>query len=131
MPRKTRCSKACNGAAREAAIASMFHLSQPSAEQVRQFLAAQRQQAFSYREIGMTRGPAPAGYQGDHNRTRLGSGAQVFADAVAAVRRWQMFDLGWLALFPDAAPIEVDVCLRPCAPLRLLVAERLSHRLSD
>jgi len=92
----------------------MFHFSQPSAEQVRQFLEAQSHQAFSYREIGMTRGQAPAGYQCDHNRIRLGSGAQVFAAAVAAVRRWQMFDLGWLQLFPAAAPIEVDVtvCVR-------------------
>src|SRR4051794_29080377 len=98
MPRKTRCSKACSSAVHELAIVPMFHLSQPSAAQVRQFLAAQSQQAFSYREIGMTRGPAPAGYQRDHNRIRLGRGAQVFADAVAALRRWQMFDLGWLAL---------------------------------
>ena len=92
----------------------MFLLSRPSAEQVHQFLAAQHNQPFSYTELGMTQGRAPAGYVADHNRTRLGSGAQVYAEAVAALRRWQMFDLGWLELFPAAAPIEVGVtvCVR-------------------
>jgi len=62
----------------------------------------------------MTQSIAPSGYRTDHNRTRLGSGAAVFAAAVAALRRWQMFDLGWLELIPADAPIEVDVtvCVR-------------------
>ena len=109
-----RCSTVCGSATLEAVNASMFLLSQPSTEQVRQFLAAQPQQPFSYSEPGMTRGRAPSGYATDHNRTRLGSGAQVFADAVAALRHWQMFDLGWLKLFPADAPIEVGVTVCVC-----------------
>ncbi len=92
----------------------MFQPSQPSAEQVRQFLAAQREQPFSYSELGMTQGRAPAGYTTDHHRTRLGGGAQVFNDAVAALRRWQMFNLGWLELFPAGAPLEVGVTVCVC-----------------
>ena len=62
----------------------------------------------------MTRGRAPAGYQADHNRIRLGGGASAFAEACAALRRWAMFDLGWLELLPADAAIEpgVIVCVR-------------------
>jgi len=92
----------------------MFLLARPSTEQVRQFLASARLHEFAYAEAGMTQGSAPAGYHRDHNRILLGSGAAVFAAAVAALRRWQMFDLGWLELIPADAPIEVNVtvCVR-------------------
>lgn len=62
----------------------------------------------------MTRGPAPAGYQADHNRIVLGGGATAFAAACAALRGWAMFDLGWLELMPADAAIETDmtVCVR-------------------
>lgn len=92
----------------------MFLLARPSAEQIRQFLAAARHQALSYTEAGMTQYAAPQGYRTDHNRTRLGSGAAVFAAACAALRRWQMFDLGWLELSPEDAPIEIDVTVCVC-----------------
>lgn len=92
----------------------MFLLARPSTEQVRQFLASARLQVLSYPKAGMTQGSAPAGYHRDHNRIVLGSGAAVFAAAVAALRRWKMFDLGWLEMIPADAPIEVNVtvCVR-------------------
>lgn len=92
----------------------MFLLTKPSTEQVWRFLDSAQQQDFSYIETGMTRGNPPAGYQTDHNRIALGGGQAVYAKAVAAIRGWKMFDLGWLELFPAGAPIEegVTVCVR-------------------
>jgi uncharacterized protein (UPF0548 family) len=42
----------------------------------------------------------------DHNRVLLGSGAQCFDAAVAAIRQWKMFDLGWVHLYSGETPIE-------------------------
>ncbi len=47
----------------------------------------------------------PAGYNVDRYRTRLGAGLVAFEAARAAVRRWEMFERGWLRVFPDAAEI--------------------------
>ena len=49
---------------------------------------------------------APDGYTVDHNRIPLGKGAAVFARAAEAIRRWKMFDLGWLELYWPDIPIE-------------------------
>lgn len=43
----------------------------------------------------------------DHNRARLGEGEEAFDRAVAALRGWKMFDVGWVRVFPSDAPIEV------------------------
>jgi uncharacterized protein (UPF0548 family) len=46
-------------------------------------------------------------YAIDHHRARLGAGAEAFGRARAAVRRWEMFNLGWVDLRWPSAPIEV------------------------
>lgn len=76
----------------------MFLLARPSAEQIDNLLAVGRQAAFSYAELGATRGVPPAGYRVDHNRVWLGAGAAAFERAAAALRRWAMFELGWAEL---------------------------------
>jgi uncharacterized protein (UPF0548 family) len=74
----------------------MFQLTRPTAAEVAAFLAAERGSEFSYREVGATRsGRSPAGYTVDRNRVRLGVGAEVFRQAVAALRSWRMASLGW------------------------------------
>jgi len=84
----------------------LFHYPTPS--EVERFRAAQEGTFFSYPEVGASRhGQAPAGYRLDHNRVHLGKGDAVFARAVAAVRHWRMFDLGWVELFPPDAPLAV------------------------
>jgi uncharacterized protein (UPF0548 family) len=85
----------------------MFLLREPSDPAIEVFLSAQRRQNFSYPEIGASLGASPAGYTVDHNRVRLGSGEECFTKAVAAVRAWRMFNLGWCRLHPPAAPLEV------------------------
>jgi uncharacterized protein (UPF0548 family) len=43
----------------------------------------------------------------DHTRTLLGTGEEAYASAVAALRRWVMFRIGWVELYSPEAPIEV------------------------
>lgn len=82
----------------------MFLVAKPSDEQIRNIIAAQREALFSYPAVGATAGAIPAGYKLDHNRVRLGAGEATFERAVAAVRRWRMFDTGWMRLcWPDAS----------------------------
>ncbi|HEU4870263.1 MAG TPA: DUF1990 domain-containing protein [Pyrinomonadaceae bacterium] len=84
----------------------MFLLRKPSDLQIRAFITAQQQSDFSYSPTGITRNAAAPGYTMDHNRVRLGSGAQCFDAAVSAIRRWKMFELGWVHLFSDETRIE-------------------------
>ena len=84
----------------------MFLLSKPSDLQIRAFITAQNQSSFSYSPVGITRNATAPGYTRDHNRVQLGSGAKCFDAAIAAVRRWKMFDLGWVHLFSDETPIQ-------------------------
>lgn len=84
----------------------MFLLRPPSTQTISAFIAAQQLRPFSYAEVGATRGRAPAGYNVDHNRALLGAGEETFARAVAAVRAWRMFNLGWCRIYPPDAPVE-------------------------
>jgi uncharacterized protein (UPF0548 family) len=83
----------------------MILLRKPAASAIRCFLAAQQDQPFSYPAVGATHAAAPPGWTVDHNRTRLGTGPDAWAAAVAALRRWEMFRLGWVAVVPSAPPI--------------------------
>ncbi|HEV2801748.1 MAG TPA: DUF1990 domain-containing protein [Pyrinomonadaceae bacterium] len=73
---------------------------------IESFLRAQRGQTFSYAEVGASRGESPPGYTVDHNRALLGSGVETYGRAVAAIRSWQMFNLGWCRPARLDAPIE-------------------------
>jgi uncharacterized protein (UPF0548 family) len=86
----------------------MFFLTKPSLTRVREVIAAHRGMPFSYPEIGATRTNPPAGYTVDHNRVQLGFGEDSFARAIAAIRSWKQFDLGWVEAAPEDTPIKVD-----------------------
>jgi uncharacterized protein (UPF0548 family) len=87
-------------------VAGVWHLSRPDAARVRRYLDEQRALPLTYAAVGATRGgPAPAGFDVDHNRQRLGRGAAVFARAREDVRRWRMFPAPWTAIEPSGAPI--------------------------
>lgn len=86
----------------------MFLARQPSHETIRQFISSQHDLPFSYPEVGATRSEAaPQGYNVDHHRVRLGDGEVVYLRAVAALRSWQQFDLGWVRIVPPNVPVEV------------------------
>lgn len=84
----------------------MFTLQKPSIKAISHFLARQHDQAFSYPFVGVTQGTPPVGYDVDHNRVQLGTGRDTFEHAKAALRHWEMFNLGWVQLlWPDASMI--------------------------
>ncbi len=75
----------------------MISLRRPSPADIDDYLARVGQQPFSYSALGATRDPRPpAGYVVDHRRACLGHGEVVFATACQCLRRWDMFQLGWL-----------------------------------
>jgi uncharacterized protein (UPF0548 family) len=89
----------------------MFLLRKPSEEIVTQFIASQQELPFSYAEVGATQGKATAdrliGYNVDHNRVMIGEGEATYQRAVAALRSWRQFELGWVTVVPPRKPLEV------------------------
>lgn len=83
----------------------MLSLSKPEPHIIADFLAQQAQQPFSYNAIGASRTIPPKGYVLDHRRICLGEGEATFEAACAALRRWQMFQLGWVELYSPETPI--------------------------
>lgn len=77
----------------------------PTAETIAGFIQKQSTQDWSYPEIGGTQTPtAPHGYTRDHYRIQLGDGDAAFEVARDAIRRWAMFDVGWVNIVPDPDP---------------------------
>jgi len=91
----------------------MFTLSEPSEEQIKDFLARQRDLPFSYKEVGASQNRIPAGYPINHHRIQIGSGAEAFVRAKDAIKNWSMYQLEWTRLYPVNTPIAVGevVCV--------------------
>ncbi len=91
------------------ALAEPFAFTEPTAAQLDEFLAAQAPLPVTYEGQGATRdGVAlPSRYTVDRARVRLGRGRAAFERAVAAMKRWTMFAMPWLRLYPDDTPLEV------------------------
>ena len=84
----------------------MLALRKPSADRLRDFLAAQSKLDFTYPAVGATAAMPPAGYVVDRTRIKLGEGAKAFAVAKAALGRWEQFRLGWVEPRPPETPIQ-------------------------
>ena len=84
----------------------MFLFREPSEDKIRQYLASQRDQPYSYAEVGATRDKVPTGYNIDHNRIEIGKGIEAFDCAVKAVQSWKMFQMDWVKLCRPNTPIE-------------------------
>ena len=80
-------------------------LRRPDDDTVRRFIDSQQSLSFTYPEVGATKATAPTGYVIDHNRQLLGHGELTYERAVAALRCWKQFDLGWVKVRPENAPI--------------------------
>lgn len=83
----------------------MFLVHRPTDEAIRLFLASQQHHPFSYPDPGII-GLTAHGYTMDHYRIRLGIGPEVFRKAVEALRRWEMFHIGWVELCWPDTPIQ-------------------------
>jgi uncharacterized protein (UPF0548 family) len=98
--------------ARARAAEACYHLRvffsrKPSSQSIKLLLDQQRDQPFSYAEVGATRVADPTGYHVDRNRIRLGEGREIFAKAVAALKHWRMFEMDWVQIVPDDAPVAI------------------------
>jgi uncharacterized protein (UPF0548 family) len=92
----------------------MFLRRKPSEEVVKQFISSQQDLPFSYPQVGATQdqhGDGLRGYNVDHNRTQLGEGEETYNRAVAALRSWHQFEIGWVTVVPAGKPLEVGTCV--------------------
>src|SRR5262245_5830801 len=87
----------------------MLTFRRPTDRAIAHFLAAQRGLALTYEAEGMTRRSSPSGYNTDHLRRKLGSGHAAFERAVAELRSWTMFRLGWVHLESGGRPPDVGL----------------------
>jgi uncharacterized protein (UPF0548 family) len=85
----------------------MFLLSKPSANQIQEFIETQRNLPFSYSQVGATQGAPPPGFNIDHNRCKIGEGEETYQRAVAALKIWKQFDLGWVQIVTPHVAVEV------------------------
>lgn len=83
-------------------------LRKPTAETLTRFLAAQAKLPFSYSAVGATAASPPDGYVVDRTRLQLGRGETVFRAAVAALKKWRQFDLGWVEAWSPDTPLRAD-----------------------
>ena len=70
----------------------------PSTAAIESFLARQKRSELSYRDVGATARNPPERYVIDRTVRRLGSGDATFDVAVAALKNWKQFDLGWVQI---------------------------------
>lgn len=91
------------------ALRALFLLKRPAEIKIDEFLRSQRDEPFTYKEVGGSRNRQQEvrGYVVDHNRIRLGAGEEVFRRAAEALRGWQMFEVGWVKICWPDTPVEV------------------------
>lgn len=85
----------------------MLALRKPNVDTIRRFLESQREESFSYPEVGASNERLPSGYSINHTRRKLGEGRAVFESACIALRDWQQLRLGWVDCWPHDAPLRV------------------------
>lgn len=78
---------------------SAFRLRRAPLPEVQSVLARERNAPFSYAPVGSA--VTPPGWFDNRGTVELGRGADVFARARDALRRWRMFDLGWTEAIPE------------------------------
>ena len=78
----------------------MFLVARPDAEAVRRWLERQA-------SVPLPPAPPRTALAVDHGSAVLGAGGATFERGCAALRAWEMFRLGWVEVFPSAAPIRV------------------------
>lgn len=95
----------------------MLTVRRPTRAQIDAFLAARTGEPLSYAYAGATRAGAPASFNIDHNRIRLGAGEAAFSRAAAAITRWAMFDIARVTLCWPSAPIAAGQIVGVLVPL--------------
>jgi uncharacterized protein (UPF0548 family) len=108
----------------------MFSFFKPTPDEIREYLARQANEPFSYDGVGCTRDDPPrrTGWNIDHERVLLGTGGETFERARQAIERWQMFPpevatLCWPELPREGLPVAILYRAAPLgwAPARLWI----------
>lgn len=76
-----------------------WHRQFPSQNYLQSRLMAMDSAAFTYREIGATRGAFPGGYKHDRRRFLLGKGPEVWERAQVALSQGRQFPPGWTQIY--------------------------------
>ena len=84
----------------------MLLLRKPSVESIRNFLSEQTMLTYTYSAVGATAATLPIGFVVDRTRIKLGEGEPVFRSAIAALQRWEQFQLGWVEAWSPDTPIK-------------------------
>src|SRR5688572_5967357 len=91
----------------------MFTFRRPTDDDVRELVALQAGQPWSYEPVEVTRDDYPKqrpGWQIDHHRVLLGHGEATFVAACEAIRGWKMFPPEMTRVFwPDLPQQPGDV----------------------
>lgn len=82
----------------------MFLLRRPSSDLLARFIERAQRLELSYSPIGLARETNPAGFRVAEAQVVLGHGGAVFDRAVHLIAEWRPFDLGWVSVYPPAAP---------------------------
>lgn len=90
-------------------------LRRPTSGEIQSFLLRQQGRPFSYPHVEASRATPPPGWVVDHNRVCLGHGREVYEAARAAVRRWEMFRIGWVEIQGSDAPLAPGLVVAPLA----------------
>lgn len=83
----------------------MMSIVRPGPERVAAVVADQAGAPLTYEQVGATMGEMPRGWSVDEQHQVVGRGEEAFQRAVAGLRRWVQFDLGWVT------PVRADVPL--------------------
>jgi uncharacterized protein (UPF0548 family) len=115
----------------------MFSFRKPSDEQIREYLARQVDQPFSYEPTGGTRhvSPVQSGWNTDRARALLGQGESSFQRAKHSIDHWHMFPAEVASIGCPHAPQEGQnvAVLYWAAPIHvwLLMAARVIYVFSE
>jgi len=77
----------------------------PSPDQIKRFIDRSNSLPLSYHPIGIAR-DSPRRFKIDEVSSVIGHGEVAFARAKQALIKWAQFDLGWVELHPQDAPVE-------------------------
>jgi uncharacterized protein (UPF0548 family) len=84
----------------------MFLTHRPNSSEIENFLRQSRELPLSYDPLGIAKSGA-AGFRFDTASAVIGKGQTALARAQQALKEWRQFELGWVELFPHAAPTEM------------------------
>jgi len=82
-----------------------LYLQRPSAGLVDEVVARMSTAEFSYGPVGATRDKMPEGWAHDCIEGVIGHGDEAWDRAVAALRSWSQFDLGWVTPHDPTVPL--------------------------